>query len=96
MADESVFENVFDHSTAEELVMLDASVEGQNESGFGSHDVVCGLVQMKLEEPGNSEGKKLPKDENKIIAGRDRDSCLDNVDEDWLLGKDRKKDSSLN
>ena len=94
--DESVFENVFDHSSAEELVMLDVSVEGQNRSGFGSHDVVCGLVQMKLEEPGNSERKILLKDGNKITAGRVRESCLDNGDKNWLLAIDRKRDSSLN
>ena len=96
VTDESLFEKVFDHSTAEELDMIDASVEGQNGSGVGSHDVVCGLVQMKLEEPGNSDENILLKDGNKITARRVRESCLDTGDENWLLGIDRKKDSSLN
>ena len=96
VTDESVFANVFKHSTAEELVMLYAFVEGQDGSGVGSHDVVCGFVQIELDEPGNSEGKKLLQDGNKITAGRVRESCLDNGDEDWPLGIDRKKDSSLN
>ena len=42
---------VFDHSTAEKIVMYDAFVDGQDESAVGSRDVVFGLVQMRLEEP---------------------------------------------
>ena len=47
VADESVFGDVLDHSTAGELMMLD----GQDGSGVDSRDVIFGLVQMKLEEP---------------------------------------------
>ena len=47
VADESVFGDVLDHSTAEELMLLD----GQDGSGVDPRDVVSGLVQMKLEEP---------------------------------------------
>ena len=47
VADESVFGDVLDHSTAEKLMMLD----GQDGSGVDSRDVIFGLVQMKLEEP---------------------------------------------
>ena len=47
VADESIFGDVLDHSTAEELMMLD----GQDGSGVDSRDVIFGLVQMKLEEP---------------------------------------------
>ena len=90
--EESVLDNVFVHSTAEELVMFNAFVEGQVGSGVGSHDEVCGLVQMKLEEPGNSEGKILLK----ITAGGVPESSLDNDDDDWPLGIDHMKDISLN
>ena len=74
--------------------MLDTFVEGQDGSGVGLHDVVLCLVRMKLES--NSEEKILLKDGNKINAGRLRESCLDNGDEYYPLGRDRKKDSSLN
>ena len=47
VADESVFGDVLDKSTAEELMMLD----GQDESCVDSCDVIFGLAQMKLEEP---------------------------------------------
>ena len=51
VTDESVFDKIFHHLTAEKLAKFDAFVEGQDGSGVGSHDVVCGLGQIKLEEP---------------------------------------------
>ena len=75
---------------------FNAFVEGQSGSGVGSHDVVCGLVQMKLEGPGNSEGKVLPKDGNKITAGRVQVSNLDNGQQDWPLRIDHEKNGSFN
>ena len=72
-AGETVIYNVSDHSTAEELVKSDAFIDGQDGSGDGSVDVVCGLVQMKLEEPDrkkkcslNSEAQLLHSDEKKL------------------------------
>ena len=50
-AGETVIYDVCDQSTAEELVKSDAFIDGQDGSSDGSGDVVCGLVQMKLEEP---------------------------------------------
>ena len=50
-AGETVIYDVCDHSTAEELVKSDAFIDGQDGSGVDSGDVVCGLVQMNLEEP---------------------------------------------
>ena len=89
--DETVFDNVFERSTAEELVMFNAFVEGQDRNGVRLRNVVCSLVQMKLEGPGNSEGKILLKDGNKITAGRVQESRLDNDVKDWPLGSGRKK-----
>ena len=73
VADESVFGDVLEHSTAEELVKSDAFINEQDGSGDGSGDVVCGLVQMKLEEPDrkkkcslSSETQLLQSDEKKL------------------------------
>ena len=51
VTDESVTDDVFDNSTAEDLVISNAIVDGQIESAVRSRDVASGLVQMKLEEP---------------------------------------------
>ena len=48
---ESVTYDVCDHSTAEELVMSDNFIDGQDGSCVGSRDVIFRLVEMKLEEP---------------------------------------------
>ena len=48
VADVSVTDDVFDNSTAEDLVMSNAIVDGQDASAVGSRDVASGLVQMKL------------------------------------------------
>ena len=73
VADESVFGDVLGHSTVDELVKSDAFINGQDGSGDGSGDVVCGLVQMNLEEPDrkkkcsfNSEAQLLHSDEKKL------------------------------
>ena len=73
VADESVFGDVLEHSTAEELVKSYAFINEQDGSGDGSGDVVCGLVQMKLEEPDrqkkcslSSETQLLQSDEKKL------------------------------
>ena len=56
---ESVTFDVCDHSTAEELVISDTFIDGQDGSGVRSGDVVCGLVQMKLEEPHRKKNSSL-------------------------------------
>ena len=73
VADESVFGDVLEHSTAEELVKSYAFINERDGSGDGSGDVVCGLVQMKLEEPDrkkkcslSSETQLLQSDEKKL------------------------------
>ena len=55
VADESVTDDVFDNSTAENLVMSNAIVDGQDESAVESRDVASALVHMKTEEPDYSE-----------------------------------------
>ena len=72
-AGETVICDVCDHSTAEDLVKSEAFINGQDGSGDGSGDVVCGLVQMNLEEPDrkkkcslNSEAQLLHSDEKKL------------------------------
>ena len=52
VADESVTDDVFENSTAEDLVMSNAIVDGKEQSAVGSRDVASGFVQMKLEEGG--------------------------------------------
>ena len=59
VADGSIIDDFLDHSTAEELVMSDDFVDGQDGSGVDSRDVIFGLFQMKLEEPGYSEDNAL-------------------------------------
>ena len=61
LADESVIDNVYDHSTVEELLMSDDFVDGQFGSGVGSRDVIYGLVQIQMDKRGYSEGKTLLK-----------------------------------
>ena len=46
VADKSVTDDVFDNSTAEDLVMSNAIVDGQDESAVGSRDVASCLVQI--------------------------------------------------
>ena len=70
---ESVIYDVCDYSTAKELAISDAFINSQVDIGAGLVDVVCGLVQMKLEEPDrkkkcslNSEAQLLHSDEKKL------------------------------
>ena len=72
-AGETVICDVCDHSTAEDLVKSEAFINERDGSGDGSGDVVCGLVQMKLEEPDrkkkcslSSETQLLQSDEKKL------------------------------
>ena len=96
VADESVTDDVFDNSTAEDLVMSNATVDGQTESAVRSRDVASGLVQMKLEEPDCSEGETLLKIENEITSGRIRESCLYVCEQNWPLGRECKKSGPIN
>ena len=96
VADESVTDDAFENSTAEDLMMTNATVDGQDESAVGSRDVASGLVQMKTEEPDYSEGKTLLERGNEITAGRIQESCLDIGEQNWPLGRERKKNSPLN
>ena len=59
VAGESVIYYVCDPLTAEELVMSDAFIDGQDGSDLDWGDVVCGLVQMKLEEPGCNKNSSI-------------------------------------
>ena len=95
MADESVTDDVFDNATAEDLVMSNAIVDGQDESAVRSRDVASGLVQMKLEEPDYSERETWLKRENEITAGN-QESGLDIREQDWSLGRECKKNNPLN
>ena len=96
VADESVTDDVFDNSTAEDLVMSNAIVDGQDESAAGSRDVATGLVHMKTEEPDYSERETWLKREKEITAGRIRDSCLYICEQEWPLGRECKKSGPLN
>ena len=96
VADESITEDVFDNSTAEDLVMSNAIVDCQDASAVGSRDVASGLVQMKLEEPDYSERETWLKRENEITAGRNQESGLDIGEQDWPLERECKKNSPLN
>ena len=96
VADESVTDDVFENSTAEELVMSNATVDGQDESAVGSRDVTSCLVHIKLEEPDYSERETWLKRENEITAGRILESFLDIGDQDWPLGRECKKNGPLN
>ena len=96
LTDESVIDDVFEHSTSKELVMPGAFVNGQDGSFIGSRDVVFGSVRMKWEEPGYSDEKTLLKKGNEINTGRIQDSRLDIVQKELPLGKDCNKNSSLN
>ena len=49
VADESVTDDIFDDSTAEELVMSGAIVDGHDKSAVGSRDVASSSVQIKME-----------------------------------------------
>ena len=51
VADESVVYDVYDHSTAEEIVISDVFVDHHDRSVVGLHNVVFNLVQMNLEKP---------------------------------------------
>ena len=64
VADESVFDDVLDYSTVEKFVMSDAFADGQDGSGSGSREMVFDIAQLKLAEPGYSEGKTSLKQEN--------------------------------
>ena len=53
---------MFLNTTVAEVVTCYPFVDNQDGSGVGSRDVVFGLVQIKLEDPGYSEGNTLLKE----------------------------------
>ena len=66
---ESVTYNLCDHSTAEALVMSKTFLDGQDGSGVGLGDVVCGLVQMKSEEPDRKKNSSLNSEHQLLDSG---------------------------
>ena len=75
VADESVVYDVYDHSTAEEILISDVFVNHHDRSVVGLHSMVFDLVQMKFEKDRlqensslNSEPQLLHLNEKKLKA----------------------------